>query len=57
MDDYPLNNIAKVKNQQKLGQIIIWGKQKLAIFQKLKYIFHNENNFVKNLMQTLLNSY
>jgi hypothetical protein len=39
MDDYPLNNIAKVKNQQKLGQIIIWGKQKLAIFQKLKIYF------------------
>jgi hypothetical protein len=50
MDDYHLNNIAKVKNQQKLGQIIIWGKQKLAIF-------HNENNFVKNIMQTLLNPY
>jgi hypothetical protein len=56
MDDYHLNNIAKVQNQQKLGQIIILGKTKTWNFSEIWNIyFYNENNFVKDLMQTLLN--
>jgi hypothetical protein len=39
MDDYHLNNIAKVKNQQKLGQIIILGKTKTCNYLEIGNIF------------------
>jgi hypothetical protein len=39
MDDYHLNNIAKVKNQQKLGQIIILGKTKTCNYSEIGNIF------------------
>jgi len=33
------------------------GKKKLEIIKNWTYILHNENNFVKDLMDALLNSY
>ncbi len=59
MDYYHLNNIAKVKNQQKLGQIIILGKTKTCNYSEIGNIFFMMNYKKKrlnaNTLEVILN--